>query len=623
MYADSGPGGRTHRFPAMPTHSLRALLVGTAMVLLPAAASAHATVDIGVTMHAPDAVAAGSPFVITTELTDYAHDAGIAIVVQFKFPPGLQLKSVNAPGWRNCAPFKASNSDVAVFTCSADSIPPGLTAIELNVIAPAAPGSIDIQANQLSIANFDPYSANDRASVHIHVYDPPACSNQGAVISGPSDGSALRGGHVDMSWSSVAGSAGYRIWTAVEGADPTILAEISGLSFAADVPVGSTEWWVDALFDPCPTISSNHSRFVSNGQPLQWSVADFAGQAGVRGDHDGAAGQATFETPSSLGIDIYGEIIVIDSEASTLRTIAANGTVSTFAGQADKTGSLDSTQSFSLMNHPEAIAVAPGGFAYIADSANDVIRQYFPNGDGITYFTAYLGTIAGSAGAAGSQDGQGTAARFNGPAGVAVMPDFTVFVSDTMANRIRRISSAGVVASLTDSSIAGFRDGNAADARFNRPTGLAVDHSGNLLIADTGNHVIRRLGTDGNVTTIAGTPGVAGFSDGRGGGAMFNQPTTLTIDAFGNLYVADTGNHAIRLIAPSGLVTTMIGTGSPGYQSGPGRTAMLNMPTGLAIDTEGRLLIADGGNRVVRVATPAAQPASPTESKPRRRAAAH
>jgi sugar lactone lactonase YvrE len=275
------------------------------------------------------------------------------------------------------------------------------------------------------------------------------------------------------------------------------------------------------------------------------------------------------------------------------------------------------------MNHPFAIAAAPGGFGYVADSGNHVIRQFFPTGDGIETFTPFLGTVAGSAGIAGSSDGTGTAARFSGPAGIAVLPDFTVFVSDTAANRIRRISPTGVVTSLTTSSVAGFGDGSAAAARFNGPTGLAVDRSGNLFIADTGNNVIRRLGTDGIVTTIAGTAGVAGFTDGRGTASTLNGPTALAFDASGNLYVADTGNNAIRQVAPSGLVTTMIGTGSAGHANGPGRTAMLSAPTGLAVDAAGRLVIADGGNRVVRLASPAAQPPAPVEPKPRRRAAQH
>jgi sugar lactone lactonase YvrE len=569
-------------------------------------------------MNGPEAVTRSSPFVVTAVVTDYAHDAAVGVQVEFTLPQSLQPKSVTAPGWR-CTAL------MGVFTCGAESIPAGASTIALNMVAPTATGAIDIQARSSDSSGgyFDPFHANDTGSVHVRVFDPAACSSESPVIQGPSDGTTLAGGRVSMSWTSVGGAAGYRVWTAVEGADARILGETSGTALAADVPIGSTEWWIDALFDLCPTSSSTHLHFVSNGAPLQWSVSDFAGQAGVHGNHDGASALATFETPSSLGIDTYGTVVVADSEASTLRPIDAAGSVATLAGQSGKTGSVDGTQSFSLLNHPEAVAVAPGGFTYVADSANQTIREYFPTGDGIATFTPFLGTLAGSAGSSGSKDGQGAAARFDAPGGIAVMPDFTVFVSDTGANRIRRISVAGAVTSLTTSTVAGFADGSATGARFNGPTGLAVDSSGNLFIADTENHIIRRLGTDGNVTTIAGTPTIAGFSDGRGAAATFNRPTALALDALGNLYVADTGNDAIRMVAPSGLVTTMIGTGRPGHVNGPGRAAMLDTPTGLAVDAAGRLLIADAGNRVLRVATAAPQPSVPAVPQPRRRAAQH
>jgi hypothetical protein len=619
----SARGGAAHDcspfLTTMRNRSKRAFLWGALTALLPAVASAHATVDVGIALRAPATVAAGSPFVVTALMTDYAHDPALGTLVVFKFPPSIQQpKSFRNAVW-NCAAVGG------VFQCASESTPPGVTSIDLNLVAPATGGAIDIQASQQSLANFDPFGPNDTASVRVRVYNAAACSTQSAVTASPGDGIALAGGHVVLSWSPVAGVTGYRLFTAVEGAAPRILGETTSTSLAADVPIGATEWWVDALFDLCPTTSSNHAHFVSNGAPLQWSVADLAGQAGVSGHSDGPGAQATFENPSSLGVDVYGNILVADSGASTIRTIAPNGAVSTFAGQAGQTGAVDGTQSFSKMNHPEAIAVAPGGFGYFADSANDTIRQYFPTGDGIQTFIPAVATVAGSAGQSGSTDGQGPAARFNEPAGIAVTPDFTLYVSDTGANRIRKISSDGTVTSLTGSSTAGFSDGNATDARFNGPTGIAVDQSGNIFIADTENDVIRRLAADGSVVTIAGSPGMAGFSDGRGGAALFNQPTALALDASGNLYVADTGNDAIRQVAPSGLVTTMIGTGSAGHENGAGRAAMLNVPTGLAVDAAGRLIIADGGNHVVRVATPTAQPAPPVDNtpRPRRRAAQH
>jgi sugar lactone lactonase YvrE len=206
---------------------------------------------------------------------------------------------------------------------------------------------------------------------------------------------------------------------------------------------------------------------------------------------------------------------------------------------------------------------------------------------------------------------------------VAVSPNYTIYVGDTGTDRIRRLTplSSDVHSVAGTATTAGANDGPATTARFNGPTGVAIDASGNVFVADTENDLIRRIGTDGVVTTVAGVAGAAGFADGVGSVARFDHPTALAFDALGNLYVADTGNHAIRRIAPSHLVSTLIGTGAPGHKSGAGTAAMLNAPNGIAFDPSGLLYIADTGNNMIRVATTTAPP--PSESLPRRRAAKH
>jgi len=168
-------------------------------------------------------------------------------------------------------------------------------------------------------------------------------------------------------------------------------------------------------------------------------------------------------------------------------------------------------------------------------------------------------------------------------------------VTDAASSRIRKV----VPIASTVTTIA-------AAAQFNDPTGIAIDSAGNIYVADTGNDTVRRIGSDGTVSTIAGASGAAGFSDGQGAAARFNAPAGLAFDRLGNLYVADTGNHAIRRIAPSGLVSTVIGTSVAGHANGPSATATLNQPAAVAFDAAGRLFIADRGNDVIRVATPVA-----------------
>ena len=159
------------------------------------------------------------------------------------------------------------------------------------------------------------------------------------------------------------------------------------------------------------------------------------------------------------------------------------------------------------------------------------------------------------------------------------------------------------VAALAGDGRVGWRDGAAAQARFADPYGLALDPHGTLYVSDGGDSDrIRALRPDGTVATLAG--GVEGFQDGQGAAARFDTPSGLALDATGNLYVADTGNHAIRKVTPDGVVTTLAGTGSPGWRDGPGAQAQFDGPMGLAIDQAGRVIVADAYNDRIRAITP-------------------
>ena len=189
------------------------------------------------------------------------------------------------------------------------------------------------------------------------------------------------------------------------------------------------------------------------------------------------------------------------------------------------------------------------------------------------------------------------------PFGVAVAPDGTIYVSDAgQAHRIRRVGLDGRVATLAGTS-RGFLDGDAERARFATPSGLALARDGALYVADTGNHAIRRLARDGQVTTIAGT-GVPGFADGAGTSAQFDGPVGVAIDAQGRVVVADTYNDRIRLIESDGSVRTLAGGDGPGLIDGPAADARFDTPCGVAVDADGRIIVADTGNGVVRVIEP-------------------
>jgi sugar lactone lactonase YvrE len=212
---------------------------------------------------------------------------------------------------------------------------------------------------------------------------------------------------------------------------------------------------------------------------------------------------------------------------------------------------------------------------------------------------ATVRVIAGD-GVAGTRDGYADRARFSDPFGVAIAADGTVYVSDAGdSNRIRGISPDGRVFTLAG-GITGFADGSGEGARFDAPSGLALDASGNLYVADTANNAIRRVTPEGIVTTIAGD-GLAGYRDGPGRQARFNGPVGVAVDRLGRVIVADTYNDRIRIIATDGTVSTLAGAGVPGLIDGTGATAQFDTPCGVAADAGGSVFVADTGNGLLRI----------------------
>jgi sugar lactone lactonase YvrE len=213
-------------------------------------------------------------------------------------------------------------------------------------------------------------------------------------------------------------------------------------------------------------------------------------------------------------------------------------------------------------------------------------------------WAARVTTLAGS-GLAGTVDGAAAQSQFSDPYGVALDADGNVYVADGGdSNRIRRISAEGQVTTLAGGG-EGFVDGTGSAAAFHTPSALAFDRAGNLFVADTGNHAIRNITPDGNVTTLAGN-GKPGYADGIGADAQFNAPVGVAVDRDGVVFVADTYNDRIRRITPAGEVTTVAGAGQPGAADGPALAASFDTPTAVAVDRDGTLYVADTGNHAIR-----------------------
>ncbi len=207
-------------------------------------------------------------------------------------------------------------------------------------------------------------------------------------------------------------------------------------------------------------------------------------------------------------------------------------------------------------------------------------------------------TMAGD-GKKAYRDGAARRASFNWPTGVAVGSDGSLFVADFSNNAIRKIAPDGTVTTVAGSPVAGHRDGRGTEALFWGPDNIAIDAEQNIYVADADNYRIRRLTPEGTVTTIAGT-GAPGYRDGRALSAMFGYPTGIAVDRDGALYVADRRTHTVREITPDGRVFTLAGNGLPGFTDGRGRLSHLREPISVAVAEDGTVYIADSGNNAIR-----------------------
>lgn len=307
---------------------------------------------------------------------------------------------------------------------------------------------------------------------------------------------------------------------------------------------------------------------------------------------------ALFYNPQGVAVDPSGTIYVADSWNLTIRKITPTGIVSTLAGVARQSGSADGAGAAARFVYPCGVAVDNAGTVYVADGGG-TIRRISPQG--------LVSTLAGMAGQSGSADGTGAGARFDSPHGVAVDGSRNVYVVDTNNSTIRKITPTGEVTTLAGmAGQSGSADGLGGEARFNLPQGVAVDSAGNVYVADTYNYTIRKITPEGKVTTLAGQAGQMGSTDTlEGNPARFNLPSGVAVDASGTVYVADTMNSTIRRITAAGATRTLAGTaGQWGYADGMGDTVRFHYAMGLVVGSTGDIYVADTFNKIIRKITP-------------------
>jgi len=325
----------------------------------------------------------------------------------------------------------------------------------------------------------------------------------------------------------------------------------------------------------------------------QATVVTIAGN-GVAAARDGDTASAGFADPFGVAIAADGAIYVADAgDAPRIRRISPDGAVSTVAG--GERGFADGTAGAARFDTPSALAVDAAGTLYVADTGNNAIRRITHDG--------VVSTVAGGS-AAGYRDGPATQAQFNGPVGVAVDAAGRILVADTYNDRIRVIAADGTVATLAGSGIAGAIDGAALDAQFNTPCGVAIDNSGGVLVADTGNMMLRLISPSGVVSTVS-TPIVDGL----------RRPVAIATGQQDAIYVADDVGRVVEL-STGGAARTLAGSRN-GFEDGSGDQARFRRLGGIALAAPGRLVVTDGGNALVRLVAAAAQGGWPLPPSPR------
>lgn len=341
-----------------------------------------------------------------------------------------------------------------------------------------------------------------------------------------------------------------------------------------------------------------------------WITRTMAGLAGGPGSSDGAGIAARLKYPYGVAVDQEDNVYVADSGNSIIRKITPAmpaWIVTTIAGQAGVSDSIDGTNGGALFSEPAAIAVASSGNIFIADAASSVLREMTASG------TNWLvTTVAGEPWYWGGADGTNASARFYNPCGIAVDPNETLYVADSTNQTIRKVTHTGtnwVVTTMAGlAGTSGSSDGTNSSARFKNPRGIASSRSGNIYVSDTMNHMIRKLtqsGTNWIVTTIAGLAGSSGTADGTNSNARFTQPYGVAVDSAENLFVSDSANETVRkltLVGTNWVVTTVAGLARVyGSADGTGTDARFLLPAGIAVDSAGGLFMTDANNHTIRL----------------------
>lgn len=533
----------------------RLRLTGLAAVVFAGTfAFAHSSMDLTASVSMPPFLRAGATERIQVTGDVRAFDPASGVSMTIDTDTGSFAGSSQESFWRCTRETKR-------IRCVADEAAAGPHVFQVDLTTPAS-GSVKVTATFESIFSGDPKPADNKVTDTGVVYAAASCGTQAPALVAATPSRA----GVELSWSAVPGASSYEVFASLDGETPRRMTSTSSTETTARFTGGGdVTWFVRANFAGCPSTESEHATFDLPAAAPRLTVSTIRSEL--------------LTEPVSIAVD--GQYLIIgDAGQRALRSYHIPTGV---LFDQPLTGEV-STPRLTLDG---GMTAGPGGYLYIADRSNHLVRFVYPDSRAI--FSAI-----GTAGAAGMSDGLGKAARVRSPMGIVSDGASRVYVTDGN-NTIRRIVFDAPKGEFSSTTFV------AASAGLDDPAGLAIDAEGNLYVADRGNHVIRRVSPSGVMTTIAGVMDTAGHRDGDAGQALFNQPFGIAVDPWGNLLVTEEGNHTVRRIAPNGTVTTVAGApGQPGNADGIGDGARFNRPGFLVITDDGTVWIADRGNSTLR-----------------------